>query len=143
MISIKYKSGWIRFKTIDELSALTGWPFDKILFALKTNTSILGIELAYGDTKHIKREITMKRPPEKQPRYPEMKNELRMVKKRKSRADRIVKRYEESWFPGRVETNEIKHARAESGRLQLEVERLKKAIAHHKRYERRRTPATQ
>lgn len=143
MIRIKYKSGWIRFKTIDELSAFTGWPFDKILFALKTKTSILGIDLAYGHTTNTKRETRMKRPPEKQPRYQEMKNELRMVKKRKSRADRIIKRYEESWFPGRVETNEIKHARKESARLQTEVERLKKAIEHYKRYERRRTPAAQ
>jgi hypothetical protein len=143
MIRIKYKSGWIRFKTIDELTTVSGWSFDKILFALRTRTSILGIELAYGEIKPLKRENSMRRPQEKQPRYIEMKTDLRMVKKRKDRADRIIRAFEDTWFPGRVETNEIKHARAESKRLQVEVDRLKRSIDHYNRYERRRTSATQ
>lgn len=145
MIRIKFKSGWIRCKTIDELTALTGWSFGRIIFALKTKTSIQGIELVYGDKKPHQTQIQMKRNLAElpQPKYQEIKNELRMVKKRKGRADRIIRKYEETWFAGRVETNEIKHARAESKRLRFEVEKLKKAIEHYKRYERRRTPVTQ
>gem|GEM_PF-6598913 len=138
MIRIRYRSGWIRFKTIDELVALTGWSFDRILFALKTNTRIMGVELAYGDQKPKTRNSQMKKTPEPSPKYQEMKIQLRMVKKRKGRADRIIKKYEDTWFPGRVETNEIKRARAESKRLQHEVDMLTKSIEHYKRYERRR-----
>lgn len=138
MIRIKYRSGWIRFKTIDELVALTGWSFDRVLYALKTNTCIMGVELAYGEQKPKTRNSQMKKNPEPSPKYQEMKVQLRMVKKRKGRADRIIKKYEDTWFPGRVETNEIKRARAESKRLQHEVDMLAKSIEHYKRYERRR-----
>lgn len=140
MISIKYKSGWIRFKTIEELSQLTGWSFDRITFALKTKTSIMGLELVYGETARTEKKtepVEKAQPPKKQPSYQELKNDLRMVNKRKARADRVLKRYQESWFPGRIETNEIKHARNESTRLQLEIEKIRRAIAHYKRYEQR------
>lgn len=145
MIRIKYKSGWIRFKTTDELVAITGWPFDKIVFALKTKTSIRGVEIAYGNKEPKTRKTQMKsiRTEQPQPRYKELKNQLRMVKKRKNGADRIIKRYEESWFVGRVETNEIKHARTESKRLQFEVDQLKKSIEHYKRYVVRRRPTNE
>lgn len=135
MISIKYKSGWLRFRTIEELSELTGWSFDKITYALKTKTSIRGIELAFGQIQNKTQKLPVKKIEEKRPSYQELKNDLRMVRKRKSRAERVIKRYEESWFPGRIETNEIKHARNEAARLRLEVDRLKRAIEHYKRYE--------
>ncbi len=98
----------------------------------------MGLELAFGDKKAKTKEIQMKKAPEPSPKYQEMKIQLRMVKKRKSRADRIIRKYEETWFAGRVETNEIKHARAESRRLQHEVDMLTKSIEHYKRYEKRR-----
>ncbi len=98
----------------------------------------MGVELAYGDQKPKTRNSQMKKTPEPSPKYQEMKIQLRMVKKRKGRADRIIKKYEDTWFPGRVETNEIKRARAESKRLQHEVDMLTKSIEHYKRYERRR-----
>ncbi|GAB5524877.1 MAG: hypothetical protein Roseis2KO_27490 [Roseivirga sp.] len=138
MIRIKYKSGWIRFRTIEELSSLTGWSFDRVLFALKTNTNIMGVALAYGEQKAKTRKSQMKKAPEPSPKYQEMKIQLRMVKKRKGRADNIIRKYQETWFTGRVETNEIKHARAESKRLQHEVDMLTKSIEHYKRYEKRK-----
>lgn len=103
----------------------------------------MGVELIYGEKKPRKQKTQMKINPEKTPRYQEMKNQLRMVKKRKGRADRIIRKYEDTWFPGRVETNEIKHARAESKRLQHEVDMLDKSIEHYKRYEKRRVPVRQ
>lgn len=147
MISIKYKGGWLRFKTIEELSEITGWSFDRITFALRTKTSILGVEVVYGETKQAE---TPKLEPaprpksnEKQISYLELKNELRLVNKRRLRADRVIKRYEESWFPGRIETNEIKHARHESARLLLEMEKIRRAIDNYKRYEQRKKTSRQ
>lgn len=142
MISIKYRSGWLRFKTIEELSEITGWSFDRITFALRTNTSIMGVEVVYGEAGQVEKPKTKPqakvKTPEKQVSYLELKNQLRLVNKRRLRADRIIKRYEDSWFPGRVETNEIKHARNESARLLLEMEKIRRAIEHYKRYEQRR-----
>ena len=144
MISIKYKSGWLRFKTIEELSAITGWSFDRITFALRTKTSIMGVELSYGEARQEQK--PMPKPEskpvdtEKKVSYQELKNQLRLVNKRRLRADRVIKRYEDSWFPGRIETNEIKHARNESARLLLEMEKIRRAIDHYKRYEQRRKP---
>lgn len=102
----------------------------------------MGVELVYGEKKSKKTKPQMNKKPEQRPKYQEIKNQLRMVKKRKGRADRVIRRYEDTWFQGRVETNEIKHARAESKRLQLELEKLNKAIEHYKRYEKRRVPVT-
>ncbi len=147
MISIKYKGGWLRFKTIEELSEITGWSFDRITFALRTKTSILGVEIVYGEIKRVKEPKPTPTPKlkssEKQVSYLELKNELRLVNKRRLRADRVIKRYEESWFPGRIETNEIKHARHESARLLLEMEKIRRAIDHYKRYEQRKKSSRQ
>lgn len=137
MIRIRYKSGWLRFRTIEELSDVTGWSYDRIRYALKTKTAILGVDLAFGQPKPKTIIKPMKKTVVIPPKYQDLKNELRLVKKRKNRSDRIIRRYEQTWFPGRIETNEIKHARNESARLQQEIDRIAKAIDHHKKYERR------
>ena len=64
----------------------------------------------------------------------ELKDQLKQTRKRLLRAQRVVGRYEDTWFPGRIETNEIKHARMEAKRMAEELVALETKLAHQKKY---------
>lgn len=113
MISIRYRTGWLRFKTVQALQEVTGWSFKEIRFALKHGTAIKGLQLRQGEAapEPVK---SIRQPTQETTNMQDLKEQLRLAKRRHARAERVIKRYEASHFPGRIETNEIKHARKET-----------------------------
>ena len=136
MIRLRYKSGWLRFKTMKELQEVTGWSYDRISFALKYGIGIMGVEISEGHKVKTTPIKTMQAPTPKTLIIPELKAELKSSRKRLARCQRIIDRYEATYFTGRIETNEIKHARNELARLSKEVEHLCQQIAHLNKHKR-------
>lgn len=63
----------------------------------------------------------------------ELKEDIRLVGVNKRQFDRKLKSFEDTHFPGRIETNEIKTARKEQKRLADVIDELQKELKGYER----------
>lgn len=135
MISLRYKSGYLHFKTVKELIDTTGWDKDIVFMNLKKKEGdIKGIKILVSEESIIANKVDRVETDNIQ-EYTNAKRNLQSLIRRRKRVLAVVKRYDDTWFPGRIETNEVKYARKELERLNTEIdkaERLKLNLAKYK-----------